>query len=554
MGLASAQRYPHETEVLSGGRVLLIEDELIDVLRATHCLEWSLDAPQIRIAHTFSAGIELLGRHSFDVAVVDLGLPDVAREEVIPRVRSAAPDIVLIVLTGEDSRAAQKILRLGADDFIPKADLDGPSLARAIRHARERAAMRRETAAQTRRLEEMRAKAADAERLAAIGRVAAGVAHEVNNPATFIMSNLEASLEDLEMLESDLRGHPVLSRVEQSLTDALDGIRRIASVVGTLGTTSRVHNDGIELVDIDAVVDVACGIFAPHFRYGVELVRNSDRPRPLAAVRTQLVQIVSNLVDNAVQAVQSVSRGKHRIEVAVKSTSTHVTIFVRDDGPGVPDTVKARVFEAFFTTKGKSGTGLGLSISSELALAHRGRLELDSMPGGGTEARLVLPYDNGLMLPNQGSPVLALPSGGKRSRTRVLLVDDEPLVRNGLSRLLNADFEVSVAAEGSEALALLEADPTGFDVILCDLAMPGMDGPALYDTVADWRPGLLQRFVFMTGGAFTERTREFVRDVDATMLRKPLARRELEEALENAAKRPALPLCELLVPPPSMGA
>ena len=553
MGLASGQCYHHETDVLIGGRVLLIEDELIDVLRATHCLEWSLDGPEVQVAHTLGAGISLLDRHEFDVAVVDLGLPDVAREDVIPRLRAAAPDIVLIVLTGEDSRAAKKILRLGADDFIPKADLDGPSLDRAIRHARERAAMRRETAEQTRRLEEMRAKAADAERLAAIGRVAAGVAHEVNNPATFIMSNLEASLEDIETLDAELRGNPVLSRVEQALSDALDGIRRIASVVGTLGTTSRVHNDGIELVDIDAVVDVACGIFAPHFRYGIELVRNTDRPRPIPAVRTQLVQIVSNLVDNALQAVQSVGGGGHRIEVAVQSTNTHVTIFVRDDGPGVSETVKDRVFEAFFTTKGKSGTGLGLSISNELALAHRGKLELDSIPGGGTEARLVLPYDNGLMLPNRGSPVLQLETPSSR-KTRVLLVDDEPLVRNGLSRLLEGDFEVSVAAEGSEALAMLEAEPAGYDVILCDLAMPGMDGPALYDIVADWRPGLLQRFVFMTGGAFTERTREFVRDVDATMLRKPLARRELEDAIESAAKRPVLPRRELLVPPPSVGA
>jgi len=523
--------------VLSGGRVLLIEDELIDVLRATHCLEWSLDSPQIRVAHTFGAGVALLERGHFDVAVVDLGLPDVARSEVIPRLRATAPDIVLIVLTGEDSQAAHNILRLGADDFIPKADLDGPSLSRAIRHACERAGMRRDKATQAKRLEEVRAKAADAERLAAIGRVAAGVAHEVNNPATFIMSNLEACLEDIEMLEGNLRRHPVLTRIEQSLADALDGIRRIASVVGTLGTTSRVHNDGIELVDIDAVVDVACGIFTPHFRYGIKLVRNSDGPRPIAAVRTQLVQIVSNLVDNAIQAVQAVGASEHRIEVAVQSTDSHVTIFVRDDGPGVPETVRDRVFEAFFTTKGKEGTGLGLSISSELALAHRGKLELDSMPGGGTEARLVLPYDNGLM-PNKGNSVLQLAAPSK-ARTRVLLVDDEPLVRNGLSRLLEGDFEVRVAAEGTEAMAIIEADPKGFDVILCDLAMPGMDGPALYDTVEVARPELLPRFVFMTGGAFTERTREFVRDVDATVLRKPLARRELEEALENASRRGA---------------
>lgn len=520
--------------------MLLIEDELIDVLRATHCLEWSLDGPEIRIAHTLGAGIHLLERHQFDVVVVDLGLPDAARSDVIPLVRAAAPNIVLIVLTGEDSGAAHEILRQGADDFIPKADLDGPSLARAIRHARERALMRRAAVRQAEHLEEARAKAADAERLAAIGRVAAGVAHEVNNPATFIMSNLEASLEDIETLEPHLRDHPVLARVEKSLVEALDGIRRIASVVGTLGTTSRVQNDGVELVDIDAVVNLACGIFAPHFRSGIRLLRRSDRPRPIVGVRTQLVQIVSNLVDNAVQAVQGAAGDEHQIEIAVESTQTQVTIVVRDDGPGVPEKVKARVFEPFFTTKGKAGTGLGLSISSELALAHRGRLELDTVSSGGTEARLTLPYDNGLTLPSETSGVLRL-AKPKKAKIRVLLVDDEPLVRNGLSRLLEGDFEVSVAAEGAEAFAMLDTESGGFDVVLCDLAMPGVDGPELYERVARNKPELLRRFVFMTGGAFTERTRRFVRDVDATVLRKPLARDELETALEKAAKLRARP-------------
>jgi CheY-like chemotaxis protein len=237
----------------------------------------------------------------------------------------------------------------------------------------------------------------------------------------------------------------------------------------------------------------------------------------------KLEQVFVNLLINAVQALPE-SGGT--VELRAAREGDKVIVEVRDDGPGIPPELLGKVFDPFFTTKPPGvGTGLGLSISHAIVTRLGGEISIESEPSRGTIVRVTLPTSSAPAAPE------SKPRESRRSRrrARVLVVDDEPALALTLRCVLERDHDVVTAGEGRAAIALLENGD--FDLILCDLGMPGLSGDAVYERIAAARPELAARFVFMTGGAFTARLQGFLDRVPNARLQKPFPIAALEELI-----------------------
>ena len=208
--------------------------------------------------------------------------------------------------------------------------------------------------------------------------------------------------------------------------------------------------------------------------------------------------------------------------------SGEVAVDVKDTGEGIADEIRARIFDPFFTTKAVGvGTGLGLSICHGIVTSLGGRIEVQSQRGKGTVFRVVLPAGAG---PSSASIAAFAPTDepGGTPAGHVLVVDDDASLADALAMALDG-YRVSLAYAGREAIGLCQTGD--YDCVLCDLMMPEVDGIELYDTLARTRPGFESRIVFMTGGAFTQRAREFLDRVPNRRVIKPLEAAELRRAI-----------------------
>ncbi|HTL32928.1 MAG TPA: ATP-binding protein [Kofleriaceae bacterium] len=362
-----------------------------------------------------------------------------------------------------------------------------------------------------------------ADRLAALGTMAATVAHEINNPLTYLQLNLQL-LQRIADAEPDPARAAVL---HEHLADALQGVERVAKIVRDLRAHSRDGKDEPETaVDLVAVVEQALQIVGHDLRHRAELVlRFPEEPAIVRGNASRLEQVVINLVVNAVQALEG-NANTITIEINV---GTEVRLTVTDTGPGLPD--PERVFEPFFTTKPiGEGTGLGLSVCKQLVERMGGRIEVLSTSTQGTSIAITLPRR---MRPTP--PALPPTAPPPTSRMRILIVDDEPQVLSAIQGLLSSDHDVQTANDGQAALATI-ADGN-YDVILCDLMMPHMNGRDIYDQIRVRWPGLERRIVFVTGGAFVPALSAFLETVDNLKLRKPFTVEHVLALVQEAKRR-----------------
>jgi len=388
-----------------------------------------------------------------------------------------------------------------------------------------------------------------AQRLASIGTLAAGVAHEINNPTTYLLTNTEMSLAVVRRL---LARHSDgdLQRVLEMLGDNLLGVRRIQDILRELGSFARVDTALPERVDINALVREAAHFAGSDVRHRARLELRLGEVPELVGRRKKLSQVLVNLLVNAAQAIDDGTPDDHTIavETSFDAAADEVRIAVSDTGEGIEPEVVPRLFEPFFTTRaGRSSTGLGLALSFETVRDHGGFIDVETEPGRGSVFAVVLPRDTGLVVPAPGTVDPDAPGPRPESsphregrNVRVLVIDDEELVRQSLLRVLEFRYEAVGKATAQEALELLESGER-FDVIFCDVMMPGVDGVGFYDRVRAEMPELLPRLVFITGGAVTERAREFTEQVDATLLVKPVGVNALFAAVEATCGRAATP-------------
>jgi PAS domain S-box-containing protein len=367
-------------------------------------------------------------------------------------------------------------------------------------------------------------------RLAAVGELAAGVAHEINNPSSYIMLNLV----EARRLVATLPPGPSSPSTELAglVEESIDGVRRIATIVKDLRTFGRLDADEPALLDMNDVVRVACRMAQNELRHRADLTMDLAQTRAVHGHSGKLCQIVINLLVNAAHALDGATRSERRVVVRTRAVDDGVAVEVSDTGAGMPPEVRARVFEPFFTTKQRGqGTGLGLALCAKIAAEHGGRIDIDSEEGRGTTVVLWLPASIEAAPASVSRPALSSsPPPALAARPRILVIDDEPLVLKSLARALRSFGDVTACRGGKAALIELAAGVM-VDVVVCDLMMPDLDGPATYQAIAASWPALRGRFVFCTGGVFTPRAHEFMTSVEAPILSKPVTPEVLERAI-----------------------
>ncbi|MGC3996870.1 MAG: ATP-binding protein [Anaeromyxobacter sp.] len=362
-----------------------------------------------------------------------------------------------------------------------------------------------------------------AEKLAALGQFAAGVAHDVNNPAAVVTANLQFLVEN---------EGPVLSASgREALEESQVAMGRLGGIVRQLLDAGRLaaSPESRTAVALRPLVEHAFSVARARFGKRVRLVNAVREDVGALAGEGVLSQVLTNLVVNAVQAIPD-QRRDGQVIVGAERDGPRVRILVDDNGAGMPPEVLRRVFEPFFTTKPfGSGHGLGLAVSRGLVASLGGDLRLESSAGEGTCAVVEL-QAAAAPTPRAGPARLEPPAG---ARLHLLLVDDEPPVLSSLRRLLEARFGIELASGVDEALGRLQVEP--FDLVLCDVMMPAGGGERLYRTLLEQRPALARRLVFLTGGAVTDAARRFLHTQPQPVLLKPLDVAQLSRVAERVA-------------------
>ncbi len=335
---------------------------------------------------------------------------------------------------------------------------------------------------------DLEARVARSERLASLGTMAAGLCHEINNPLTSVLANIEHCLaggpqgEDRECLE-----------------DAREAAIRVASIVKEVRVFAQPGDGKTARVDLRQALDQAVKVTAHVLRHHARVVRLDEAAPLVDADPVRLGQVFVNLLVNAAQAIPAGNASAHAVEASLRTDAEGwAVVEVRDDGAGIPPDLVARVFDPFFTTKGPGGgMGLGLAICNSIVEAIGGSISVRSTLGVGSTFAV--------RLPPAATPPSDAPSGRPKEeasteRARILVVDDEPSVARAIARALSTTHEVETCGDGRAALVrLLGSVP--YDLVLCDLLMPEMTGMELYDAVYAARPSQASRFVFLTGTA-----------------------------------------------------
>jgi PAS domain S-box-containing protein len=339
------------------------------------------------------------------------------------------------------------------------------------------------------------------DRVLALGTLAASVAHEINNPLTYVL----AYLEELETAILELGGAPA-ARAREVLEPVRNGVERIAAITRDLRTFSRPDDVRLEPIDPRAVVESVLKLLRKEIEARARCVLSLDATRGVLGNEARLVQVVMNLVLNAIQALPSDAAAEHEISVAVREEGEQVVIEVCDTGPGVKSEDRERIFEPFVTSKPIGvGTGLGLFVCRNVARGLGGEVVVSDRPGGGASFRVLLPV--GFGAPRAVDAKAPAPSA---RQARVLIIEDEALVaRSFVERLRANGMQAEIASSAADALELLSRDEN-FDVIYCDLMMKGLTGMDFDERIGARSPELRARVVFMTGGAFTPRGAAFV--------------------------------------------
>ncbi len=370
------------------------------------------------------------------------------------------------------------------------------------------------------------------ERFAAVGRMAAGVAHEVNNPLTFALGAC-AGLDDLLSPGAPLTPDDH-TELQTLLVDLRAGLERIRRVTRDLAQLASARDGGKRPVHLAAAARLAARMAAHEIEHRASFVVDVPNLPPVEADPERLGQVLVNLLTNAARAIPEGDPASHQVTLRGGTDPRgDPWIEVRDTGVGIPLELQERVFEPFFTTRrGGEGTGLGLSLVRAFVEELGGRLSLESQPGRGTCFRLHLPKTEITALPDTPDGTSPIPMG-----LRVLVVDDERRVP-GAVRALGLPVEVQGCGSGREALQLLDED-IDRDIILCDVMMPGLSGPALWQAVGQRWPALARRFVFMTGGAFVGELSAEARATGQPLVEKPFDRRAVQEAFATLLMQPA---------------
>jgi signal transduction histidine kinase len=553
--------------------VLLVEDnaEHVEFMEQLLAASHGVVLFQLRVADSLKSALDNLRSGGVDVTLLDLNLPDSDGLETFIRVVEAAPEVPIVVLSGiNDVGLAIETVQLGAQDYLVKGHVDNHLLVRSMQYAIERkrvqlqlkksneelelrvqertaalqgtnARLNREigerSKAQQEALESNRqlAETLDKlrktqdqvirrERMHALGRMANGIAHDLNNTLAPIVGFSELLLVKPEVANDSARLRSYLEIIGGAAKDA-------AKVVGRLREFYRHRDDAVAMmpVVVNDVIQKAVALTQPRWKdqalaagVNIEIRLELGNVPTVAGNEQELGEAITNLIFNAADAIQK--RGA--ITIRSESNGRWLTVTVSDDGTGMNEETKSRCMEPFFTTKGDQVAGLGLGVVYGVVQRHDGELDIQSELGRGTTVSISLPLERGIK-----APAAELPARHAPRALQILVVEDEPLVREVLSVYLTEDHHQIVMAsngrEGFEAFRTRE-----FDLVLTDRAMPEMNGDELAGEIRRLKPG--QPIILLTGfGDLMTGSGEHPQDVDL-VVSKPFTLSTLRDAIAKS--------------------
>ena len=367
-------------------------------------------------------------------------------------------------------------------------------------------------------------------RILAEGRLAAGMAHEINNPLTYLLVNVGLLQEELQATQAGERSLDVALAL-QLVRECQGGAERVRGLVQDLRMLASRDDEVSEPVDLVAIAHSACNVMESEVQKRARLVRELHPVPRVPGNPARIGQVILHLVRNAVEAIPRGKSDEHRVVVRVMpGDAGAVVLEVEDTGEGVPPELRDRIFEPFFTTKPVGvGRGLGLALCHGIVGDLGGEIAVHRAAEGPTVFRVSLPALRDSQPPSE--------LGRAAPGLRLLVVDDDPTVAASISRLLRSLGSIHVEHDARRALARLDAGER-FDVILCDLLMPEMPGMALQRVLEERHPHLAERTVFMTGGAFTAEAQAFLDTLPGRALEKPFS---LDDVRAHLARRSLSP-------------
>jgi PAS domain S-box-containing protein len=379
------------------------------------------------------------------------------------------------------------------------------------------------------------------DKLATVGTLAAGIAHEINNPLGYVLGNLEILKDLFDGMKAGVpeKGPEFYSDIRRYVAETIDGGEKIRDIVRGLKAFSRSNGDEMTSVNVNNLVDSALSMTFHQIKYKAKVERKLDPSLPPLVVNiTKLQQVFVNILMNAAQAMAAGNIEDNQIRVWTGMEGGKVFVRISDTGKGIPPEILEHVFDPFFTTKAVGeGTGLGLSISHEIVKGYNGDIRVESELGKGTTFTIFLPVKSGKEVSGKTGN-----SGTKTiSNLRILLVDDEPRNVVLITQMLGKNGHLVISTTSAiEALKILDRGLTDVDVIISDLNMPDMNGIELYQEVEKRKPALAKKIVFITGGVFSGEMSEFLARIPNPKLEKPFKSEELLQAVSHVAIIPEL--------------
>lgn len=357
-------------------------------------------------------------------------------------------------------------------------------------------------------------------KLASLGEMVAGIAHEINNP-------LQSMLLNIELLEGNINetGRKNLDRLK-------DGMLRIKGTVNDLLIFAREKTIETENADINTLIEKSVDILRHQLKVSDVGVKLELDPKPLIVKcnRNLFQQVIINLLQNAKDAIEESGKGSMVNIRSALLTGKEAVVTVSDDGPGISDEIVEKIFGPFFTTKdvGK-GTGLGLSVSRKIIENMGGNISVSSSPQRGSIFRITIPH-RGLAIDERRKDRHREPDCLRLVSKSVLIIDDEKEVLNAIMEVVSANVpKIETIFDSKDALEKIKC--CDYDFIFLDIKMPGMDGMELYGKIKEYKPYLAERIVFITGDTETKKTAEFLKLTGCRYLAKPFGIQDLLGAM-----------------------
>jgi two-component system cell cycle sensor histidine kinase/response regulator CckA len=388
---------------------------------------------------------------------------------------------------------------------------------------------------------QLKAQAHFNDKLSTIGMLAAGVAHEINNPITWVLGNLSllqnfTNTLSTDLLDDDEHSHAtevpeLLAKIDETIIELMHGMEQVRDITRSLKGLSRIDKNETLPADVHKILNMAIRMASLEFKNRAHLEKNFAENMPLILSNPgKLHQVFLNLLINAAQAIPANDAKQNTIRVSTHIENGSIRVDISDTGKGIAPDILPKIFEPFFTTKqGGQGTGLGLSICREIVRDLKAEMSVKSTVGEGTRFTVYLRIPREALKKTATLDVVT-PS---KNNKQILLIDDEPMLLKLMQRILQSHGHITTALGGNNAMQLIAERGKEFDIIITDLNMPEVSGSDLYRHAAEKHPGLEKRFVFITGGVEMPWVKEFLTTTGNPVLEKPFLPKDMIDVVDK---------------------